>query len=454
MKASIIIPKDAALIIDELYNIGKEGFVVGGCVRDSLLGLKPKDWDITTSASPQLVKETFEKLGFRVIETGIKHGTVTVMVNKEPFEITTYRIEGEYIDNRRPSNVEYTDSLKEDLIRRDFTINAMAYNSVVGLVDHFNGREHLNEKVIKCVGDASKRFSEDALRMMRAIRFSSQLNFQINESTFEKIKENANLISNISNERIKDELNKILLSENPSQGVRKMVEAGVMVHIIPEIMKCVGFDQKNKYHDKDVFEHILTVLDNCPKDLEIRLAALFHDIAKPDCYTEDIKGGHFYRHEIFGSEMAEKILKRLKYDNKTIENVVNLVREHMFKGKGIKRKAIKRMISRIGEVNAFKLFIIQEADCKASAPGHKSTLDVEIMREKTQQIIMMNEPMRVSDLCIKGSDIIKLGVTPGPEIGEILRYLLELCLEDPDKNKRQILLNIVKHEFINRNSEI
>ena len=243
MNVNITMPKEAELIIDELYNIGKEGFVVGGCVRDSLLGLKPKDWDITTNASPQLVKDTFEKLGFRVIETGIKHGTVTVIINDEPFEITTYRIEGEYIDNRRPSNVEYTDSLREDLIRRDFTINAMAYNTVIGLVDPFNGREHLNEKIIKCVGDGNERFSEDALRMMRAIRFSSQLDFQIDQRTLENIKKNDILIKNISNERIKDELNKILLSDRPSKGVRKMVEAGVMGYIIPEMMKCVGFDQ-------------------------------------------------------------------------------------------------------------------------------------------------------------------------------------------------------------------
>ena len=451
MNVNITMPKEAELIIDELYNIGKEGFVVGGCVRDSLLGLKPNDWDITTNASPQLVKDIFERQGFRVIETGIKHGTVTVIINEEPFEITTYRIEGEYIDNRRPSNVEYTDSLREDLIRRDFTINAMAYNTDIGLIDHFDGREHLKEKIIKCVGDGNKRFSEDALRVMRAIRFSSQLDFQIDEYTLDNIKKNAILIKNISKERIKDELNKILLSERPSKGIRLMVESGVMGYIIPEMMKCVGFDQKNKYHNKDVFEHILMVIENCPKDLEIRLAALFHDIAKPDCFTEDDKGGHFYRHELIGAELTEKILKRLKYDNKTIENVTNIMREHMFKGKGIKRKAIKRLISRIGEVNTFKLFMLQEADCKASAPEHSSIVDVEIMREKTQQIIMMNEPMRVSDLCIKGSDIIELGVAPGREIGEILRYLLDICLDDPDKNKREILLRIVRDNFINSN---
>ncbi len=451
MNVNITLPKEASLIIDELYKIDKEAFIVGGCVRDSLLGLKPKDWDITTNASPQLVKETFEKQGLRVIETGIKHGTVTVIINEEPYEITTYRVEDEYIDNRRPSNVEYTDNLTEDLIRRDFTMNSMAYNTVIGLVDNFNGRKHLNERIIKCVGDGNERFSEDALRMMRAIRFSSQLDFHIDEHTLENIKINAILIKNISKERIKDELNKILLTDRPSKGIRKMVESGLMGYIIPEMMKCVGFDQKNKYHDKDVFEHILMVVDNCPKDLEIRLAALLHDIAKPDCFTEDDQGGHFYRHELFGAELAENILKRLKYDNKTIENVVNLVREHMFKGKGIKRKAIKRMISRIGEVNAFKLFILQEADCKASAPGHRSILDVEMMREKTQQIIMMNEPMRVSDLCIKGSDVMELGVEPGKEIGEILRYLLDICLDDPDMNKRQILLNIVRENFLKSN---
>lgn len=291
MNVNITLPKEASLIIDELYKIDKEAFIVGGCVRDSLLGLKPKDWDITTNASPQLVKETFEKQGLRVIETGIKHGTVTVIINEEPYEITTYRVEDEYIDNRRPSNVEYTDNLTEDLIRRDFTMNSMAYNTVIGLVDNFNGRKHLNERIIKCVGDGNERFSEDALRMMRAIRFSSQLDFHIDEHTLENIKINAILIKNISKERIKDELNKILLTDRPSKGIRKMVESGLMGYIIPEMMKCVGFDQKNKYHDKDVFEHILMVVDNCPKDLEIRLAALLHDIAKPDCFTEDDQGG-------------------------------------------------------------------------------------------------------------------------------------------------------------------
>jgi len=291
--------------INKLDENGFEAFAVGGCVRDSILNKVPGDWDMTTSALPENIISIFDK----TIPTGMKHGTITIIIDKESFEVTTYRIDGDYKDNRRPDQVEFVTSIKEDLSRRDFTINAMAYNHKEGLIDFFNGKEDLQSRIIRCVGDANTRFKEDALRMLRAIRFSAQLEFSIEEETFKAIANNSHLIKAISQERIREELTKILLSEKPSYAFINLEKSGILKHILPEIQKMAGFDQRNPHHDKDIFMHTLSVVDNTPKDKNLRLAALFHDIAKPVTFSVDNKGiGHFYGHGKIGTEITEKVL--------------------------------------------------------------------------------------------------------------------------------------------------
>lgn len=323
---NINIPKNVKFIIDTYYNNNYEAFMVGGCVRDSLLGLKPKDFDITTSALPEITENLFTK----TIPTGIKHGTVTVVIDKENFEVTTYRTEGNYIDNRRPEKVEFVKDLKEDLSRRDFTINAFAYNDKEGLIDYFNGIDDLKNKVIRAVGDPNKRFNEDALRMLRAIRFSAQLGFSIESKTYDAIKDNVQLIKNISNERIRDELCKILLSDNPCEGIETLRETNMLSIILPEINDLVEYTPLCNNHNRNVFTHTLKVLNNTYANLNLRLAALFHDIGKINTITALPNGHHYFPgHSEEGAKMVMDVLKRLKFDNLTIESISALIKHHL-----------------------------------------------------------------------------------------------------------------------------
>jgi tRNA nucleotidyltransferase (CCA-adding enzyme) len=432
----IQMPTDVSFIIETLYKNGFEAYAVGGCVRDSVLSICPKDWDITTSALPENIMDLFS----HTIPTGIKHGTVTVMLNKEGYEVTTYRIDGKYSDNRHPDEVIFTTLLEEDLARRDFTINAMAYNDTKGLIEPFNGLEDLNNKLIRCVGHAESRFKEDALRMIRAIRFSCQLDFSIASDTFNAIKANASLIQNVSFERIREEFSKILLCEKPSFGLIQLKDSGLLKYIIPELMKTVGFDQKNPHHDKDIFLHTLSVIDQSPPELPVRLGALLHDIGKPDSFTLDANGtGHFYGHEIVGTEISEVILKRLKYDNATIKKVLILVKEHMNRFSKLKTSSIKKLMLRVGVDTLEELFSLQTADIKASAPPYDLE-PVEFLRRETSKIIIENQPISVKDLKVTGSDLINIGFKPGKNLGEALNYLLQLVLENPELNTKDYLL--------------
>lgn len=442
---SIDIPDDAKLIIDTLYKEGYEAFVVGGCVRDSLINKQPTDWDITTSASPQMVIQIFKEIGIRVIETGIKHGTVTILIEGIGYEVTTYRIEGEYENNRRPSKVEFTNCLKEDLKRRDFTINAMAYNDREGLKDYFHGIKDINNKIIRCVGDPNKRFTEDALRMMRAIRFSCQLGFQIEKDSFQEISNLSELINNISKERIKDELCKILVSSNVVHGIENLRETNLLKFIIPELIPCIGFVQKTKYHDKDIYNHTLGVLENTESKLELRLAALFHDIGKPEVFSIDENGqGHFFGHEKVSSKLCKDILQRLKFDNRTIEKVCILVYEHMNRNSSMKTKAIKKFITRVGLDNLQELFQLQIADIKASAYEYQDISPVLKIKEKCHKIISEKQPLCAKDLVVNGKDIIDMGYAPGKNIGIILEKLLDMVLEKPELNDREFLLDYLR----------
>ncbi|WP_432664100.1 CCA tRNA nucleotidyltransferase [Wukongibacter baidiensis] len=438
----IQIPEKVNRILDVLNNYNYEGYIVGGCVRDSILGREPNDWDICTNCKPERMLEIFD--GFKVVPTGLKHGTVTIVIEKEHFEVTTFRIDKDYNDGRRPDKVEFTRDLREDLKRRDFTINAMAYGRREGLIDYYGGMDDISSKKVRCVGEPSQRFSEDYLRMLRAVRFSTQLGYELEPKTFNGIGELSNNIVYISKERIREELNKILLSNEPSKGFRLLLETGLLGHIIPEMVQCINFEQRNPHHDKDVFNHIMSVLDNTKKDLVLRLAALLHDIAKPSCFSIDEEGvGHFYSHHMKGMDMAEEILKGLKYDNQTIDLVKVLVKEHMSKFHELTPRIVKRLINRVGVDNIERLFELQRADIKGSSEPHDFS-SIEEVKELYMKIINEKQPLSVKDLEINGRDLMQIGIPQGKEIGIILEKLLEKVLDNPEINKKGLLMDEVK----------
>ncbi|MTI65341.1 MAG: HD domain-containing protein [Firmicutes bacterium] len=434
----INIPKRVRILLNELTKNNFKGYVVGGCVRDFILNRKPKDWDITTNAKPKEILKVFNE--YKTIPTGLKHGTVTVLIDKEAFEITTFRIDGDYIDNRRPEKVEFTNDIKKDLSRRDFTINAMAYNLEDGLIDPFEGLIDLKRKEIVAVREADKRFKEDALRILRGVRFKTQLDFNIEKNTYKAMCNKGYLLNKISKERIQTEFNKMLLSSNPSKGIRTLIDLEIMKYIIPEINDMVGFNQKNPHHDKDVFNHTMAVLDNTEANIILRLSALLHDIAKPYTFSIDEEGiGHFYKHERVGRELAGKILKRLKYDKKTIKRVKTLIKEHMLVLPNPTLKATKRFINRVGKDNLNLHFNLQIADIKGTKPPFCFDHTLKLQRS-VEKILTEKQPLSTKDLDINGNDIINLGISQGKEIGIILKELLEKVLEDPKLNTKDKLM--------------
>jgi tRNA nucleotidyltransferase (CCA-adding enzyme) len=448
-KIKINIPDDVQIIMKAFENYGYEIYVVGGCVRDSLINRPINDWDLCTKATPEEMITICNTSEFRYIPTGLRHGTITIVLNNENYEVTTYRLDGDYSDGRHPDKVSFTASLKEDLARRDFTINALAYNDKDKLVDYFGGLEDINNRIIRCVGNSEARFKEDSLRRLRAIRFAAQLGFKIDEETYSKLKLNPESLLVLSIERIKDELGKILLSNNASYGMRELANLKMLKYIIPELEECIGFDQNNKYHDKDVFEHILSVVDNVIPKLELRLSALFHDIAKPNSLTIDENGqGHFLGHDFESAKIAKEILKRLKYDNKTIEKVYILVKYHMNRYDKIKASSIKKFINRIGIDNLEDLFELQIADIKGCAIEYQNYDNVLDLREKCKRILSEKQPLAIKDLDINGKDLIELGYKPDKEMGEGLKYLLELVLEKPELNTKEQLVELLK--FVNK----
>ena len=444
----INIPKDVNYIINNFYKNSYEAYMVGGCVRDSLLGVEPKDYDITTSAKPEETISLFEK----TIPTGLKHGTITVIINSTPYEVTTFRTEGTYLDNRRPSSVDFVTDIKEDLSRRDFTINALAYNENTGLIDYFNGVNDIKNKIIRCVGDADKRFKEDALRMLRAIRFSCQLTFDIEENTLKAIKDNYKLIENISFERIRDEICKILISPNPSRGLELLKDTNLLELILPEINSLVDFSPKCTNHNRNVFTHTLRVIDNTENDLLLRLSALFHDVGKLNTLTP-FNNGLFYGfpgHSIEGAIMSKRILSKLKFDNNTIKIVSKLIEHHLVLNVDtmLTKYEVKKLVNDVGKNNISLLFKLQRADIN-SLDNPKIFLDKVNYTEKlTNEILENNEPLTIKDLDITGEDLISnLGLKPGKIIGDILNYLLDKVLENPNLNSKEILLNLAKDKF-------
>ncbi len=433
----IQLPEKVNFIIDRLTEHGFEAYAVGGCVRDCVLSRTPQDWDITTSAAPRQVKALFG----HTIDTGIQHGTVTVMVDHEGFEVTTYRVDGEYEDARHPKEVRFTSSLLEDLKRRDFTMNAMAYNEKDGLVDAFDGIGDLRRGVIRCVGNAAERFSEDALRMLRAVRFSAQLGFEIEDETKAAIARLAGNIAKVSAERIQAELVKLLVSEHPKE-LRTAYETGLTTIFLPEFDVMMKTPQHNPHHCYNVGEHTLETLPQAPPDKTLRLAMLLHDVAKPLCKPTDEQGiDHFYGHPAEGSKMARKILRRLKFDNDTTDRVCSLILWHDDNPE-IKEKSIRRAVNRIGTAQYPALFAVKRADILAQSSylREEKLAYVDAYESMYRKILEKQQCLTLRELAVTGTDLIADGMEPGKEIGEVLKQLLEIVLEEPEQNTKENLL--------------
>ena len=417
------LPNNVQYILDKFDSNGFEAFIVGGCVRDSLLNKKPQDYDITTNAFPEKIEELFDK----TIPTGIKHGTVTVLIDKNPYEVTTYRVDGEYLNNRKPKDVKFVSNIEEDLSRRDFTINAMAYSPYLGFKDCFNGKEDLKNKLIRCVENPDKRFSEDALRMLRAIRFSCQLNFKIEKLTAESIRKNFKLIKNISMERIQSEFTKIILSNDPDRGLMLLRKLGFSDFLVEEFknLKLINcYDLYDDIHDT------YGLINSLPKKLHVRLAGLFY--------------------KVFNSENAvEKcrtILKKLKYDNNTINDTCNLVENINNISCNMTRKKLKLLINAVGTENIFNLLDLQKS--YLSYMDEYDTECIDILKNRVSDILASKEPIFIKDLAITGNDLItELNFKPGKNIGVILNFLLENVMQTPELNNKEDLLNLSKQFY-------
>lgn len=433
----INMPQAVKEIIATLQQNNFEAYAVGGCVRDSILGREPNDWDITTSASPEEVKALFR----RTIDTGIEHGTVTIMVDKVGYEVTTYRIDGKYEDGRHPTEVTFTGNLKEDLLRRDFTINAMAYNDTDGLVDIFGGLEDIERKVIRCVGDPRARFTEDALRLMRAIRFAAQLGYSIEEKTREAMKEIAGNLTKISAERIQVELVKTLVSPNPFM-LKDAYELGLTKYFMPEFDLAMETEQRNRHHMYTVGEHSLVATGRIRADKVLRLTMLMHDFGKPHCITTDEEGiDHYYGHPAKSEEIAREILHRLKFDNDTIRKVCTLVRYHDERiVSGV--KYMRRAVARIGEDAFPALFEVQEADIFAQSNYKKDSklANLENNRRDYEEMLASKQCVSKATLAVTGKDLIDCGMKPGKEIGRVLDAMLADVIEEPSHNNKEYLL--------------
>ncbi|PAB61025.1 CCA tRNA nucleotidyltransferase [Anaeromicrobium sediminis] len=425
-------------IMKTLIDNGYEAYLVGGCVRDSILGVTPKDYDIATNAVPSIIKKLFKK----TIPTGEKYGTITVMLDEELFEVTTYRLESEYIDERRPNVVKFAKTLREDLERRDFTINSMAMDIEENIIDHFNGQQDLMHGIISCVGSAYDRLAEDKLRILRAFRFASRYDFEIHRDIFYAIEED-NDISNLSKERIREEFNKIILSKKPSTWISRLFETGLLKQIIPELCVCYNFHQHNPHHSKNVFDHILTVVDSIQPKLELRLAALFHDIGKPQTFSIDNGIGHFFGHSKESARICEEVMTELKYSNKEIGHVRELVYWHMNKCDTNKPRSIKKFIRGIGEDRLEDLYKLKIADLQGSNAFYEDFREIFKIKFACEKVLFEKQPLSIRDLKINGNDLINAGIEQGKQIGIILNKLLESVLDDPEMNKRDILLEEV-----------
>ncbi|MCD7812942.1 MAG: CCA tRNA nucleotidyltransferase [Lachnospiraceae bacterium] len=435
---TIEIPPKAERILRVLHENGYEAYVVGGCVRDSLLGRKPEDWDITTSASPSQVKQLFA----RTIDTGIQHGTVTVMDEKEGFEVTTYRIDGVYEDGRHPKEVMFTSNLEEDLKRRDFTINAMAFSTESGLVDLFGGLKDLRAGVIRCVGNPAERFGEDALRMMRAVRLAAQLGFTVSDGVRGAMRELSPTLAKVSAERIQAELVKMVTAPKPHI-LRLAYECGLTAVFMPEFDRIMVQRQHNPHHAYTTGEHTLVAMQNIAADKVLRLTMLFHDMGKPEVFETDERGiDHFHGHAAHSEVIARRIMRRLKFDNETTNQVCVLVRNHSRYPK-LNAHDVRRTAYEIGGRELFELFLqVKRSDVLAQHPdviGQKLDYLKEV-EHIWRDVKLHGDCLSMKELAISGSDLIADGRKPGPALGVLLRELLSDVLEFPEHNTKSYLL--------------
>lgn len=435
----IMMPRGASVIIDTLMDSGYDAYIVGGCVRDSLLGLVPKDWDICTSATPIEVESCLSE--YRILETGLKHGTVTILMDDGQYEVTTFREDGKYSDNRRPDSVKFVTDIMFDLSRRDFTINAMTYNGAVGLVDPYNGEKCLKDGIISCVGMAEDRFQEDALRIMRAIRFASVYGFTISEDTAKAIHSNCNLLNNIAVERINSELCKLIVGRGALNILLDYDD--VITTVIPELKPCVGFS-KNDGHS--LYEHMARAVSSYDgDDLIVKIALLLHDIGKPSCSPEDEPDVHLYGHEQLGSDIAANVVSRMRFDRNTQRQVVELIR---LQDEAIEptEKDVCRWLSRIGTKQLFRLLDVNLSNAIAHAEEDNCSITEQYhsIKEIAEEIIASGQCYKIEDLAINGFDIISAGIPEGAQVGNMLQSILSLVIDGSLDNKRDILLEYIR----------
>ncbi len=432
------LPAPVRETIETLNQAGHEAYLVGGCVRDALRGQLPHDYDITTSALPAEVAACFSDK--TIIETGLKHGTLTLHSGGMDLEITTFRTDGIYEDHRHPAMIRFAPTLQEDLARRDFTINAMAYHPQTGLIDLFGGRSDLEHGILRCVGDPDTRFGEDALRILRALRFAAVLDFAIDAETARALFSQKELLHVISSERIRAELLRLLCGKAADTVLSSYFE--VLTAVLPELLPMKGFAQKNPHHIYDVWEHTIAVIQAVPPTPQLRLAALLHDIGKPDCFTEDANGiGHFYQHDRLGAEMTRRILRRLKFDNATTLQVVTLVREH---GRQIEpsAKAVKRVLRRFGPEMFFDLIALKRADAAGQSPAFASRQGLyDRLEQIAADILSQKQCFCRKDLAVTGLDLMAAGLPAGRELGLALDRLLDAVIDEKVINEKDALLH-------------
>jgi len=437
MKINYTVPAEIRGILEQLEQRGFEAYIVGGAVRDILLDKVPYDFDITTGATPEEVMEVFGEQNCH--PTGIAHGTVTVVRKGTPYEITTFRVDGEYNDARHPQEVRFTKNLQEDVKRRDFTINALALTKDSVLADSCGGLDDLRDHVIRAVGDPKTRFEEDALRILRGLRFASQLGFSIEEETAKQIRLQKDSLARLSAERIWQELSKLFCGKYATDILRSYSD--VISVMIPEIAPMKGFEQHNPHHIYDVWEHSLVAMENVPEDLILRATMLFHDIAKPQCFFMGEDGnGHFYGHQKAGADMADTILRRLKADTKTRETVVELIRLHdIVLEPDI--HIVKRRLNQYGEDLLRKLIQVKRADIGAHSEISKYRfLEIDRFEELMEEVLKDAMCFSFSDMDISGKDLIRLGIPPGPVLGEIKKQLLSDIIDEKIPNEKEALL--------------
>jgi poly(A) polymerase/tRNA nucleotidyltransferase (CCA-adding enzyme) len=425
---------------------GFECFLVGGAVRNMVAGHPSSDWDFATDATPEEVISIFR----RVIPTGIKHGTVTVLYRGERFEVTTFRIDEEYSDGRRPDKVTYTGDIFEDLSRRDFTINAMAINLNTGkLIDPHDGRGDIKRSLIRAIGDPATRFEEDGLRLLRACRFTAQLRFTLEEKTAEALSSCRKQLDNVSPERIRDEIVKMLSADTPSIGFKVMEKSGILADILPELARCRGIEQKG-FHDYDVLDHSLYSCDGGPKDApEIRLAALLHDTGKSLTVEYGYDGiPTFYRHEVASEEIAREIMERLRFSNAQTDLVCHLIRHHMFNyTPDWSDSAVRRFIARVGRERIDDLFALRRADQFGMSSNKTDSARLAEFGERLKKIIHKETALSLKDLAVNGRDLMEAGIPGGPVLGTVLEQLLETVLDDPEMNTKERLLPLAKNLY-------